>query len=81
MNNFKDYITLKELAKELREKHNIRLSKSTLHYYSYIGLIKRECEFNEIHLYNREKIILRLIEIDKLKNKGFTLEEMKKQIK
>jgi len=72
--NKKQYISVTELAK----KFNI--SKSLLFYYLKMELIRVDMSFGSMYLFNRKKIIHALKMIFKLRDKGFSLQEIKNKI-
>jgi len=66
----KEYMTLKEVAVELK------LNKSTLHYYISKKLIKPDWEAAGVYLFKKD-IVSRVEKIRTLQKKGLSLEEIK----
>ena len=66
----KDLISLGELAKELK------INKSTLAYYSQLGVIIPITTIGRMQLFNKNKILKRLKEVKAEQKKGKTLKEI-----
>lgn len=64
-------ISLRELAKELG------MEKSTLHFYTSMGLIHPEIIIGKTHVYNKDVIIKRINKIKEYTGKGKTLKQIK----
>jgi len=72
----KNPISLADLARE------VKVSKSTLHYYLSFGLIETVGTIGKMFVFNKNTTTKRLNEIKRLrKDKGLTLKEVKNELK
>ena len=71
----KNPISLTDLAKE------VKVSKSTLHYYISFDLIKADETIGKMFVFDKQKTIKRLNQIKQLRSKGLTLKEVRKELK
>lgn len=70
-----EFVSIRDIIRS--KEHSFDLEKSTLHYWSKIGLIAPTSTIGRMDMFAKKEVMARIKKIKELKKKGLKLEEIK----